>query len=81
MDLGLKGKNVLITGGSMGIGRACANLFASEGANLALTARTDSTLEEAVSELEESVDVKVVGYPGDMGVQDDVDRVAAQALE
>ncbi|MGH8914948.1 MAG: SDR family oxidoreductase, partial [Acidimicrobiia bacterium] len=40
-----------------------------------------STLEEAVSELEETVDVKVVGYSGDMGVQDDVDRVAAQALE
>jgi Dehydrogenases with different specificities (related to short-chain alcohol dehydrogenases) len=32
MDLGLKGKNVVITGGSKGIGFACAQLFLAEGA-------------------------------------------------
>jgi 3-oxoacyl-[acyl-carrier protein] reductase len=32
MDLGLKGKNVLVTGGSKGIGLAIADLFAAEGA-------------------------------------------------
>lgn len=39
MDLGLKGKSVLVTGGSKGIGLAVANLFATEGANVAICAR------------------------------------------
>src|SRR3954451_15947870 len=39
MDLGLKDKSVLVTGGSKGIGLAIAELFADEGANVAICAR------------------------------------------
>lgn len=81
MDLGLSGKNILITGGSMGIGRACAQLFASEGANLALTARTSSTLEETVQEIATAHPVTVLGFPGDMTQPADVDRVVVQAID
>ena len=39
MDLGLKGRRVLITGGSKGIGRACAEVFAAEGCAVLVAAR------------------------------------------
>src|SRR6266850_3362270 len=45
MDLGLKGKTVLITGGSKGIGLACAMSFAAEGCDLHLAARNRELLE------------------------------------
>ena len=52
MDLGLKGKGVIVTGGSRGIGRAIAHEFADEGANVAICARTPEALEATAAELE-----------------------------
>ena len=46
MDLNLKGKNVLITGGSKGIGASCGHAFAAEGANVILVSRTAERLKE-----------------------------------
>lgn len=51
MDLGLKDKVVLITGGSKGIGYACAELFLQEGARVAICSRSQANIDAALSEL------------------------------
>ena len=52
MDLGLDGKLVLVTGGSKGIGLACAAGFLAEGARVALVSRGQDNLDRAVSTLD-----------------------------
>ena len=49
----LAGKNVIITGGSSGIGKAAARLFAQRGANIAIIARRQELLNAALAELEQ----------------------------
>jgi NAD(P)-dependent dehydrogenase (short-subunit alcohol dehydrogenase family) len=51
MDLGLKGKKALVTGGTKGIGRAVAEIFAAEGADVAICARNGDDVKAAVAAL------------------------------
>jgi NAD(P)-dependent dehydrogenase (short-subunit alcohol dehydrogenase family) len=60
MDLGLRGKKAIVTGATKGIGRAIVELFAAEGADVGLCARTEEEVEAAVRELRRR-DVTVVG--------------------
>jgi NAD(P)-dependent dehydrogenase (short-subunit alcohol dehydrogenase family) len=51
MDLGINGKRALVTGGSSGIGRACAIELAKEGARVCVTARDEDRLAQVVAEI------------------------------
>ena len=51
MDLHLDGQHVLITGGSKGIGLACAQAFLAEGARVTLISRSEGNLTQAQTQL------------------------------
>jgi 3-oxoacyl-[acyl-carrier protein] reductase len=81
MDLGLKGLNVLITGGTKGIGRAAADIFAAEGANVALCARNADEVKSTVAALK-GRGVKATGQAVDVGKKEPLEAwVAASAKE
>ena len=70
MDLGLKDKVAVVTGGSVGIGLAIAEGLAQEGVHLVLCARNADRLTAKASEIHDKYGVRV------LGVQTDVSRAA-----
>lgn len=66
MDLGLRDATAVVTGGTKGMGRATAELFARDGARVALLARNEDDLSEAVEAL------RTLGSPDPVGISTDV---------
>ncbi|MCQ2576100.1 MAG: SDR family oxidoreductase [Treponema sp.] len=79
MDLNLKNKIVVVTGGSKGIGFAIAKEFLAEGAEVFITGRNLESLKKAEQEL--SVYGKLHGVQGDGTVLAEIEAVAAKAAE
>ena len=69
----LEGKCAIVTGGSVGIGKAIVSEFLKEGARVVLCARTESKIQAAVKEL--SALGEVYGVPADVGSAADVAKL------
>jgi NAD(P)-dependent dehydrogenase (short-subunit alcohol dehydrogenase family) len=76
-----EGKRVLITGASLGIGKATAERFASEGATLLMTARRADLLEAAAAEIRDAHGAEIHTYPMDVSCAVDVQGMVQFALE
>ena len=74
MDLGIKNKFALVTGGSHGIGRAIALALASEGCNVAICARNAGRVRQTAREIE-ARGVAGVGISADVMILADIERV------
>ena len=72
---------VWVTGASQGIGRACAERFAIDGAALALCARRPGPLQQAARALEEAGASRVLATTADVADREAVNRFASEALE
>jgi NAD(P)-dependent dehydrogenase (short-subunit alcohol dehydrogenase family) len=81
MDLELKGKRAIVTGGSKGIGLAIARVLAQEGADVALLARDQAVLDASAAQLGRETGRKVVGVSADTRSDEQVKRALAQAVQ
>ena len=79
MDIRLNGKTALITGSSLGLGRAMAMAFAKAGADVAITARRADVLEQTKAEVAAQKGGKVVAIAADVSKAADCERLFKEA--
>ena len=81
MDLELRGKRAVITGGSVGIGLAVADALAAEGVDVILLARDQARVEREAAAVAEARGVRALGLVADVAVAADVERALARIGE
>lgn len=81
MDLGLKGKAVLVLASSKGLGRATALQFASEGARVMLTSRNEQELKRTAEDIQQQTGQEVHYIQADVSQGEDIKRLVDATLE
>ena len=80
LDLGLKGKVAVITGGSDGLGRAAAEKLAAEGVKVAICARRKEFLEKAAAETRKATGGEVLAHVADVSRAADCEAFVAAVM-
>jgi 3-oxoacyl-[acyl-carrier protein] reductase len=81
MDLELTGKVAIIGGASKGLGRACAQTLAEEGAKVTICSRTKEDLDQAAAEIHESTGAEVMVFAGDLDKEQSIKDLVAATVE
>jgi 3-oxoacyl-[acyl-carrier protein] reductase len=81
MDLGLKGKLAVVTGGSVGIGLAVAEALAAEGASVLITARNEARVVAEARRIAATYNIPARGVGADVATSAGCERVIAAALD
>ena len=81
MDLGLKDKVTIIGGASKGLGRACAQVLAEEGAKVTICSRTSADLEKAADEIRSSTGAEVMTYAADLDKLESITGLISSTVE
>lgn len=81
MDLELKGKVAIVGGASKGLGRACAEVLAEEGARIAVCSRSRTDLDKAASDIRARTGAEVLAYPGDLDHAATIEELVAATVE
>jgi 3-oxoacyl-[acyl-carrier protein] reductase len=81
LELGLKGKVAIVTGGSEGMGRAAVERFAKSGARVATCARRKDVLERAVEDIRKATGAEILALSADVSRASDCDAVVAATVK
>jgi 3-oxoacyl-[acyl-carrier protein] reductase len=81
MDLELKGKVAIVGGASKGLGRACAEVLAGEGARIVMCSRTKADLEQAAQDIRSRTGTDVMAFAGDLDRHDTIQALIAATVE
>jgi 3-oxoacyl-[acyl-carrier protein] reductase len=80
MDLILKNKKILVTGGSKGIGLACAKILADEGADLIISSRSNENLKTALNQIDrQSGELHI--FPADISKREDIEALREYVIK
>ena len=80
MDLQLKNKTALVTGGSVGIGKGIARLLAKEGVDVAICSRRKDALDAAAAEIAKETGRKIIAIPADLTKPADAENFVKKAF-
>jgi 3-oxoacyl-[acyl-carrier protein] reductase len=81
MDLELTSRVAVVGGASKGLGRACAQVLAEEGARVAICSRSKDDLEKAAQEIRDTTRAEVLAFAGDLDRHDTIKALIAATAE